>query len=46
MPLNRGEQEPRPLFVKELIRRVHLELKDSKAEREQSGDPPIFEAGP
>jgi len=43
MPWNRGDKEPRPLFVKELIRRVHQELKDSKAEREQSGDPPIFE---
>ena len=43
MPWNREDQEPRPLFVKELIRRVHQELKDSKAERERSGEPPIFE---
>jgi hypothetical protein len=43
MPWNREDQEPRPLFVKELIRRVHQELKDSKTERERSGEPPIFE---
>lgn len=43
MPWNREDQEPRPLFVKELIRRVHQELKDSKTERERGGEPPIFE---
>jgi Trypsin-co-occurring domain 2 len=32
-----------PLFVKELIRRVHQELEESRAEREAVGGAPIFE---
>lgn len=31
------------LFVRELIRRVHQELLESREERRQSGMPPIFE---
>jgi hypothetical protein len=30
------------LFIKDLIRRVHAELLESRAERERSGEPPIF----
>lgn len=30
------------LFIKDLIRRVHAELLESRAEREAAGEPPIF----
>ena len=33
----------RPLFIRELIRRVHRELLESRAEREEQGLAPIFE---
>jgi hypothetical protein len=33
----------RPLFIRELIRRVHRELLESRAEREEEGLAPIFE---
>ncbi len=32
-----------PLFIRELIRRVHQELEESRAEREASGGAPIFQ---
>jgi Trypsin-co-occurring domain 2 len=35
--------DTRPLFVRELIRRVHEELVESREERERQGLPPIFE---
>jgi hypothetical protein len=33
----------RPLFLKELIAKVHTDLLDSQREREERGDPPIFQ---
>jgi hypothetical protein len=33
----------RPLFIRELIRRVHRELLESRSEREEEGLEPIFE---
>lgn len=32
-----------PLFIKELIRRVHQELVESREEREAAGEPAIFQ---
>lgn len=36
-------QPDRPLFIRELIRRAHAELLQSRDERERAGLPPIFE---
>jgi hypothetical protein len=38
-----SDDDTRPLFVRELIRRVHQELVESREERERLGLPPIFE---
>jgi Trypsin-co-occurring domain 2 len=35
--------QPNSLFIKDLIRRVHDELYESRSEREASGQDPIFE---
>lgn len=39
-----GEEEfaGKPLFIKELIRRVHRELVDSQKEREENQEEPLF----
>jgi hypothetical protein len=37
------DDDARPLFVRELIRRVHQELVESRAQRERLGLSPIFE---
>jgi hypothetical protein len=41
--LSQPEPLTRPLFIKDLIRRVHQELIESRQEREASGEAAIFE---
>jgi hypothetical protein len=37
------DDDTRPLFIRDLIRRVHAELLESREERERLGLPPVFE---